>query len=723
MNCQYLGIRHHGPGSARQLLTQLVDFQPDAILIEGPEDASEMLSFIADSELIPPVALLGYAIAEPGQGVFYPFCEFSPEWQAIRYAFEKKVSVKFMDLPFSLRNNIPEYEKDVEDSPMKRIAEIAGYENPDTWWELNFEQRKASGDYFEVIQLTMEALRESSEISPRDKIREAWMRKNIRNAESEGVERLAVVCGAWHVPALMDMPSKGEDQKLLKGFKKQKVDFTWIPWTHSRMTFRSGYGAGIHSPGWYQHLWEHQLNIGSSWLVKVAHMFRRKKMDISPAHVIETIRMADSLAALRGRTMTGLDELNDAVLTVMAGGEDLMMELVKDELIVSFKIGSVPESIPLIPLQRDLTQKQKKLRMKPSDSSKQLKLDLRKETDLERSKLLHRLNILEVHWGEKEKVTGKGTFKELWTLSWEPELMIKLVEKSIWGNTIEGAATSLLIDKSLNSSDLGDVANLLALCIPADLQKVIPGLVQRIQSLSAISGDIVQLMQILTPLLDVTRYGDVRNTDTSMLYEVITGIIERVCIGLPYACTSLDYESAAQMTKLISQTHSGIRLLMDQNFDREWEKALWQLSIQDTINSLVSGKASRILNDWQKIEGEDLAKLFSQALSTGKEMMDSAYWLEGFLVGGGAILLLDNKLWNILNEWVKELESDTFLNLLPILRRSFSSMSYAERRKIGERAKEQDGQVSYSATLNTSDQSFNFELAKSALPILRQLLG
>ena len=49
----------------------------------------------------PPVALLVYASDDPGRSVFYPFANFSPEWLAIRFALERGVKVRFMDLPMS----------------------------------------------------------------------------------------------------------------------------------------------------------------------------------------------------------------------------------------------------------------------------------------------------------------------------------------------------------------------------------------------------------------------------------------------------------------------------------------------------------------------------------------------------------------------------------------------------------------------------------------------
>ncbi len=43
-----LGIRHHGPGSARSVLAELERLQPDALLVEGPSDASDLIGLIED---------------------------------------------------------------------------------------------------------------------------------------------------------------------------------------------------------------------------------------------------------------------------------------------------------------------------------------------------------------------------------------------------------------------------------------------------------------------------------------------------------------------------------------------------------------------------------------------------------------------------------------------------------------------------------------------------
>ena len=93
------GIRHHGPGSARSLRAALEEQKPDLILIEGPPEADALVPLIADPDMWPPVALLAYVPGEAGQAAFWPFAEFSPEWQAMRYATAAGVPARFCDLP------------------------------------------------------------------------------------------------------------------------------------------------------------------------------------------------------------------------------------------------------------------------------------------------------------------------------------------------------------------------------------------------------------------------------------------------------------------------------------------------------------------------------------------------------------------------------------------------------------------------------------------------
>ena len=169
----------------------------------------------------PPVALLGYQPDAPQNAVFYPFADFSPEWQALRYALRENVTLRFFDLPLAHSLAFEVEKKDSSkpaeandetieypSDPFDLLAEAAGYPDGESWWNMNIEQRRDSSGIFEAVKEAVSALREAlpGHTSRRDLIREAWMRRMIRTAQKEPFERIAVICGAWHVPALENMP-------------------------------------------------------------------------------------------------------------------------------------------------------------------------------------------------------------------------------------------------------------------------------------------------------------------------------------------------------------------------------------------------------------------------------------------------------------------------------------------------------------------------------------
>ena len=75
--------------------------KPDAVLVEGPPEAEPLLALATHRGMRPPVALLAYAVDEPGRAAFYPFARFSPEWSAFRYALAENVPLRLIDLPLA----------------------------------------------------------------------------------------------------------------------------------------------------------------------------------------------------------------------------------------------------------------------------------------------------------------------------------------------------------------------------------------------------------------------------------------------------------------------------------------------------------------------------------------------------------------------------------------------------------------------------------------------
>jgi len=753
MSIHILGIRHHGAGSARRVQQQLERLKPDLVLIEGPPEINEVLPFIGHRDLEPPVAIMVYDEAMPGHSSFYPFAAYSPEWVAAAYANQHQIPVQAMDLParIKLQELANEAKKQlgegrtkasfqraaVQDSedierpktvdPMQHLASIAGYDSSEQWWDYLFERQGESedaADHFAAVMTAMQSLREENIVSAHDsenEWREAYMRMILRQAKQQMYDRIVVVCGAWHAPALQDLAGKEKaDNKLLKKLPKSKVKVqaSWIPWSNGRLSMYSGYGAGITSPGWYEHNWNEAQDIELSWLNKVAARFRAEGMDMSAAHVIESYKLAIGLSQLRGYSRIGLEELNEAILTVMCMGDGILLDLIRESLIVGDQLGQIPADIPKVPLQQDFEQSIKKLRLKLSAAPKVHHLDLRKPLDIKRSIFLHRLMILGIQWANRTHSRTKGTFKESWTLQWQPNMMIDLIDNAFLGNTIETAATETLRRKSEETKKVADLTHLIGQIIPAELFESIDFLLESIQALSAISSDIQDLMQALPPLINISRYGNVRQTDLTEVKHIVDQLLTKVCIGLPNACYGLDEDNSNQVFELISQLNGAIKIHDQPENTEEWLACLFQLlQQQEGVHDIIQGCVCRLLLDAEQIEMEEASQRISYALSTARDPYQVASWIEGFLRGSGMILLYDDRLWNLIYQWTKELTRALFLEILPYLRRAFSRFDPRERKMIGQRARK-----GFQLKQNIQQEHPNdYPLEALALPILDTL--
>ena len=167
------GIRHHGAGSARRISTSLKKFQPNVICIEIPYEANELLSRFELTSQICPLAIMFYSPNNPSQCLYYPFAEFSPEYQALRYGIENGIEIKAIDLPagISLISNnfnqeldksLTRDQKNIIRDPISYLARKSGYKDTELWWNSYFESWTEGEDLFDTVNQLMQQLRNNS---------------------------------------------------------------------------------------------------------------------------------------------------------------------------------------------------------------------------------------------------------------------------------------------------------------------------------------------------------------------------------------------------------------------------------------------------------------------------------------------------------------------------------------------------------------------------------
>ena len=767
-----LGVRHHGPGSARALVSALEAYRPDCVLVEGPADADDLLAWVGAREadpadagnprkagpadagspreaegptgpgaMEPPVALLAWKVDEPSTASFWPLAVFSPEWQALCWAADNDVEAHFMDLP--ARHVLAREAEDRDESgpgagdgtgpgsgaapgsgaspragepapapedaapdepaepapadagpaealdeapaappradPVAELARLAGYEDPEAWWEDAVELRM-DADPFDPLADAIGMLREAApETDPWTLRREAHMRRVLRAARRRGHERVAVVCGAWHAPALRGRPpTVKSDNALLSGLPKVKARLTWVPWTHGRLAAATGYRAGVGSPGWYHHLFTAPDKPIVRWLTLVARSLREHDLPASSAHVIEAARLAEALAALRGRPMPGLDEVGEATWSVLCEGSGLRAELVTREVVVGQALGRVPDGVPMVPLDADMRATARRLRLAFSASARSLVLDLRKPNDLARSHLLRRLAVLGIGWGSPQRVSGTGTFKEAWDLQWRPELAVDVVEAAAWGTTVASAAGNALLART---ATLPEVTGAIGEALAADLGEVLPELLRALDERAAGDPDVVHLLASIPSLARVQRYGDVRATDTRSLAQVTRAVLARACAGLPAAASGAGPEPAASLRTAVDGVQDVVALLGEEEA-RRWRECLLATLRAGAVPGLLAGRIVRLLLDSAGLTAAEAAERMSRALSRGADPEEQAAWIEGFLSGSALLIVEDRRILGLLNEWVGGIDDQAFIDVLPALRRAMGSWSRASRREL-----------------------------------------
>lgn len=738
------GIRHHGPGSSRRLRAALEAYQPDLVLVEMPADADKYLLEVVTKGLRPPVAMVLYDAKDIERASFYPFADFSPEYQAIQWAAEQSIEVRPIDLPakfylaqtaahvpptlFQTTEPAPEepsvlpgktrkqLRQQLRRDPLSLMAELAGYQDSESWWDATLE--RGTDNPLETFAALLEMVGELRETFPsasddENERREAFMRTEVRKALKSGAQRIAIVVGAWHGPAVADVGKykAAADKARLKGLPKVKIAAAWVPWSYPRLAKAAGYGAGVISPSWYQLLHDFPQNATDRWMATAAKLLREEGYDASPALATEGVALANTLATLREHERPGIQELEQALLGTLAAGREERLAVIHDKLTVGTTVGFVPPGVTTVPLLENLNRELKSTRMaklwetagekylKATKTNPRGGIDLRAPNDLRKSHLLHRLNLLGINWGKMQPL-GPDTlssFKEIWLLEWQPEYSLYLIERASYGNTVPLAAGRYAREQAAEMRTVRPLAELTLSCLQADLPDVVPGLMDLLRNRAAETTDVASLLAALPALVQTSRYGDSRKTDTTALLLVIDELLPRLAAGLPATSANIDDEQATELLGHLAAANYALAQLDNEEHTDIWTGGLWRTAATGDVNDLIGGYCVRLLYDHELLDDAETARRFSRALSAANGAKGVAQWLSGFLHGSGQLLFHYPPLWNLVDNWLAGLSWTDFEVVLPLLRRTFADFSVYDRQRLLKLAEQRDGATGQAA--------------------------
>lgn len=708
-NPNFFGIRHLSPAGAYYLKGFLDEKRPKLVLVEGPSDFGDMLSDMVRGETKPPIAVLAYTKEAPVRTVLYPFAEYSPEYQAIWWCHEHHVECRFMDLPSETFLAIPEcgmQEAEGEEarvSVYEQLDQKSGEDGHDTFWERVMEQAGSMEAYHVGANNFGANIRSLTEGKENDwaetVLREAYMRQQIRKAVDAGMEPqdIVVVTGSYHVEGLKSWQDADED---LSGMPKVEANHTLMPYSYYRLSTRAGYGAGNKAPAYYALLWE-GLNKGEpmyavySYLIRLAKYQREKGNPVSSASVIEAVRLAMSLAQLRGGTIASLRDLRDAAETCIGEGSVSNIILATADTEIGTAIGALPDGVSRTSIQEDFYRQLKDLKLEKyrDITAQDLMLDLRENRrvsseksafiDLHRSFFLHRLRVIKVSFAQQQAVSqDNATWSEHWVVRWTPEAEIELVESALKGDTIDGAASFAMKERVENAGNMGDIALVIEDACCCGMEKAVSYATAALQRMAVDAASVEDLAKTAQRLSVVVQYGNIRGIDAKPLEPILQQLFYRACLILEQACVCDDAASKVIITAM-EQLNSA-ELAHDFLDNAEWIKVLDNISERDDLNTKLSGFAAAILLERGSMDTQQLRTEVSRRLSKGIPADLGAGWFEGLAMKNRYALIARLSLWESLNDYLDTLDDEEFKRALVFLRRAFADFSAAEKDQIAE---------------------------------------
>ncbi|MEL7367986.1 MAG: DUF5682 family protein [Myxococcota bacterium] len=716
------GIRHLSPAGAWHLVQFLDAVDPDAVLVEGMADLVELVPDIVRSDAQPPLAALAYTSTFPIRTMISPLAEYSPEYQALRWATHHDRRIELIDLPsevfLALDAVAPMHEGVGEEAEAKvsiyeRLAASMDESDYDTYWERSFEHNTATDSYRQAACALGAGLRALEEDTPQwraeNLVREAYMRRRIAAVIEAGVDpkKIVAVVGAFHAPVLgADHPAMTDEE--FEQLPRRESRLTLMPYSYFRLSSQSGYGAGNHAPAYFQLMWK-ALDAGdlsmlpARYLTHVVRQLRTSGTHRSTAEVIEGVRLAETLSALKGGQAPTLSDLRDAAITLIGHGEASVVQEALARIDVGTAVGRLPKGVSQTSIQADFDRLLRALKLdKYRKSVKQdLVLDLRENRhakteeaaflDLRRSSFFHRLRVLGVSFATPVQIEqASATWKEHWHLQWTPESEIELVEAVLLGETIELAVGYKFKTTLDTTTSIAAAAQIVRDACQCGLLEAMEVARSRMQALSTEKSEFRAVASAAHMLGTVVRYGDVRNFDTSPLKPLIADLFVQGALAL-FATAICDDEGAraaiAGMDAL-NQVNLEYHELVDEPL---WLGELAHLSDADDRNPLMSGYACAILLERNMISNEALNREVSRRVSPGIPADLGAGWFEGVSMRNRYALIARQVLWAQLGDYVASLDEEQFRRAVVFLRRAFGGFSPQQKRQIAENLAEHWG--------------------------------
>lgn len=738
----YYPVRHHSPACAWHLERVIQRYSPDCILVEGPENANDLIPVLTHPDTKAPVALyyayrddaglLGPEHGEESFRCYYPFLDHSPELAALRAAAALGIPGRFIDLPYGeillatqdarglrAKEEKLSYASDrylAANRFQQLLCEKAGLRSFAEFWEKYFETAGLfQTDETFVGQVNAYCLL-SRQNTPEEELaqdgclaREAHMALRIREAAQQH-SKVLVVAGGFHIWGLLHGPAQPPERKRLPE-KDQSV--YPMRYTMPAADALSGYASGMPSPGFYASVWT-ALHAGApeqvwdqvvlDYLVRTGRKLRSDGATISAFDEICALQQARGLADLRQKPGPGLYELQDAVLSAFVKGEASLSGVeplrILRTLTTGKAVGQLCQGALVPPLTQDFDAQCKRHRLKQEAASRQeLTLSIFSEPrHRAASRFLHQSLFLECGFAQQTKGPDlvhrkdRNLIRESWTYRWTAAVDAALIEHAVSGATVREACATELRQRMAAAGRAEQGAALLVQGFLMGIGDVSDALAGRLEELLIQDGDFASLCAACASLdtLDEwqVQYGERGTYDYPALLQ---RCFQRVLQLLPSMGAADDHQvPAIQQACMLLYQVTGRDSFAPQR--PALLGAFQALIRQDPLHPALHGAALGLLYgaapDWKR----DIdAAVRGYLQGTPGMLVQSAPFLQGLFYTARDLLLVDPDFLSKIDRLLCALEDDDFTRLLPELRLAFSYFVPTETDRLARRAAELHG--------------------------------
>jgi hypothetical protein len=745
-NLIFFPIRHHSPACAWHIQQLIKTAKPTAILIEGAEDMNDLIPFILHPQSKAPFAVYTTYIdtakrlgesAEPLRFAgYYPFCDYSPELVALRTGQEVNAKLQFIDLNFAEKSSYITPDSGdrqgiqtkalLEESYFKRSAYVAalakktGCRDADELWDHLFEVNFQGISTAKFIQNVAAYCHMARLDSPPQLLevdgtiaRERAMVAAIHVAVTNEAKVL-VITGGFHtvvLPFLLQEAMQKPLQKLRKlKLKPEQGQTVLMRYSFEQLNALNGYAAGMPAPEFYQRLWA-ELQKGTESpllaavnqiLVEVGHKSRASGIGLSTADAIAALEQARRLANFRNHQAPTREDLLDGIRSCFIKGDmdgegAMLMTLVR-KMLGGDRIGDLPDGVGVPPIVQDFRQIAAQLRLKINTSLPQsLTLEIYRKVNHRRaSRFLYILEFLNIPFARviaaPDFVKGKqlDRLQEIWEYRWLPQTESSLIERSLYGTTLEEAAVTVLQQKISKLETAGksrsavEVVQILISACRMGLHAYTGRLLAIIALNISEDPAFISLVDALGQLVLLWQSREPLEAHNLVQIPELSAIAyQRLCYLLPNLATCPEPE-----VNDILDRFGTIRefLATSAEFDPELFYAGLQSLLAQGHTMIVGGAAGILYSAGRLGEIEivnlAIANLNSTTGNQTQQISQGAGFLRGLLHTAREVAWNVSKLLQAIDAQLQVWDDEQFLRLLPDFRLAFADLTPRETDKV-----------------------------------------